>query len=453
MKKFGIACLVILLVVVNAGLVYFVYTKVNEIRSNNDRQTASQVSTKAMDQTDSEPQSSAPIPGSLGISVEQFRKQFNALVQKNNNETLQIHELNVHQGELQDTASYVFSGSIGLLLTVNQADQTVRKISLFYSNGDVKSMIDYLLAMGIVVEITNPNLPVERRSEVLQDFGFIGDSTELDFESDIHKYSIKNDVVYQFMNGAGADGSMLLFNASSTTDEANQEIIKNVSSTEMIEDAPSEKPVITDESDSKNRTFIENMELLSRFHYSLLDEEGSTYELFVMPVTESQITVSKDDTFAGADEGDILYTGKYDLTLTADGGDTTVDRIPFSTGAEQAQFNMNRQMNYVVSDVDGSSPDVLVLSQYATSSLEEVHLYIVADGRIEPLTIRLRQGGVTSQLLLSSRMVSLGAGQYETRSYNNADGLTYVSIYSLDVETLQLVEESSYTISGVQLEG
>lgn len=133
------------------------------------------------------------VPGSLGMTPEKFRQEFNRAA-KELEFPYSINKINIQNGSAQDVFQYMFTDHLGLTASVNKKDGTVRDMLVMgQGDGSLQSGVDIILAMGVLIETTNPNLSPTERGNILKDLGIIGDNVDV---SDLDGKTIRNGIKY-----------------------------------------------------------------------------------------------------------------------------------------------------------------------------------------------------------------------------------------------------------------
>ncbi|WP_339166080.1 hypothetical protein MKX75_16790 [Paenibacillus sp. FSL R5-0341] len=120
------------------------------------------------------------IPGSLGMTPEEFRKSFNKRATEIGNSKLKIgKKLEVQTGAVQDVFQYMITDYIGITGSINKADGSVRDVTMIgQGDGTVTSGADIVLAMGLVILSVNPDLPASSVANVLSDMNILDEGVD-----------------------------------------------------------------------------------------------------------------------------------------------------------------------------------------------------------------------------------------------------------------------------------
>ncbi len=96
------------------------------------------------------------IPGSIGMTPNEFRKTFD----KYSSELgagLTLSKVTISTGAVQDTFTHHFSDDLILIGSVNKADRSIREITLLTQAKTPASAENFLIAFGVIVLATNPD--------------------------------------------------------------------------------------------------------------------------------------------------------------------------------------------------------------------------------------------------------------------------------------------------------
>lgn len=182
-----------------------------------------------------------------------------------------------------------------------------------------------------------------------------------------------------------------------------------------------------------------------RFQSKMHDTAGQLYSVYLFSNDEtSEIT---KDMWAGADKGDKMYSGHYQLALAPDGAQSiTVQSNPLKSKGKDGllKFNANRQSIYVIRSQYPNQPDILIIKQYGTSSCSDVYAYYIHNGAIQCL---LWDDGAQKRddhtMTLSREPIFAESSmQYHARFYSNTTASFVHSKWQLDIpsDSFKLLE-------------
>ncbi|ANF95657.1 hypothetical protein [Paenibacillus bovis] len=119
------------------------------------------------------------IPGTIGMTPDQFRTAFN----KSSTEIgmdMHLPKLNISSGAVQNTFQYMLSDNIALTGTINKADSSIREINLLgQTAGSYEESANYLLAMGLIMKAVDPRATKEDNAAKMRKLGLMDENLEL----------------------------------------------------------------------------------------------------------------------------------------------------------------------------------------------------------------------------------------------------------------------------------
>jgi|GEM_PF-2397762 len=116
--------------------------------------------------------------GSLFATTDDFKNVFNEFT-SSNDFNLQIDDLDVQEGEVQNVFQYMFNENLGILGTVNKSDESVKEVTMIgRGNGTFKSGGNIFLCMAAIIGAVDPSLKPEERGEILKDLGLLNKNTD-----------------------------------------------------------------------------------------------------------------------------------------------------------------------------------------------------------------------------------------------------------------------------------
>lgn len=103
-----------------------------------------------------------------------FKNAFNKYAASNKLD-LHIGDLQVQEGEVQNTFTFMFNEHLGILGSVNKMDGSVNEVTMLGTgDGTFKSGSNIILCMIAVIATIDPDLAPEKRIDVLKDLGLVG---------------------------------------------------------------------------------------------------------------------------------------------------------------------------------------------------------------------------------------------------------------------------------------
>ncbi len=141
----------------------------------------------------------------IAETPDHFKNAFNAYTSSNNLD-FTIDELEVKEGEVQNTFQYMFTDHLGLIGTINKSDGSVKGVTMIGSgDGTAKSGGNIMLCMLSIIATVDPSIKPENRVDVLKALGLLGDK-----DVDIMNMSTKTDRngIHYFISSSRAMGMM-----------------------------------------------------------------------------------------------------------------------------------------------------------------------------------------------------------------------------------------------------
>ncbi|MDE5414015.1 hypothetical protein [Alkalihalobacterium chitinilyticum] len=223
--------------------------------------------------------------------------------------------------------------------------------------------------------------------------------------------------------------------ASLSTEEKEQ-----VEQEKQAEEAEVEPEENTAKNEPHANVETESLDVLganSRFALSMRDDHNETYQIHIYAEDEQRGTLDAPS-FQGS-EGDIFYSGFYNLYVSEDGSDYGVKQEHLSLfyteeGFSQT-FNEGVEMAYISSHPDGR--DILVLYQREATNVNSVHLFTIQNGQLQSVTPTDHWIS-----LFGGQFKNIGDGRFQTVDYLNHEtdiGHGWVfNTWELEGETLAL---------------
>jgi hypothetical protein len=88
--------------------------------------------------------------------------------------------LELKSGEIQDVYQSMLTENIGLLITANKKDGSVRDVTLIaQGDGTFKSGADIIIAIGTLITAFHPESTPDERGQVLKDLGLFKEGTDI----------------------------------------------------------------------------------------------------------------------------------------------------------------------------------------------------------------------------------------------------------------------------------
>lgn len=153
-----------------AGMISFAISAVLMPDQKSEVVSNGKVSAVATTVSDSSENAVKPKPqNSLGITPEEFRKSFNSIVGQINTDWM-LAELDIEQGDVNNTFKRMLSKNIGVVGTVNKADGSLREIMVMASGStDPAENLKAITVILAVSQSINSGTPKEENSKAVSD--------------------------------------------------------------------------------------------------------------------------------------------------------------------------------------------------------------------------------------------------------------------------------------------
>ncbi|MCY7484282.1 hypothetical protein [Paenibacillus alvei] len=150
----------------------------------------------AVEQSNTAPTNNIP-ENTLGMTSQQFVDSFNN-ESKNLGLDMHIKQLRIQKGENNvDVFNHQLTDRVGVMGAVNKSDDTLSFAEiLLVPDGTDQSLVDVSNAMGILIKVTNTDLPFEEVKKITTD------SLNAVTEAVVRKTIVKNGIEYKFMKAA-----------------------------------------------------------------------------------------------------------------------------------------------------------------------------------------------------------------------------------------------------------
>lgn len=165
-----------------------------------------------------------------------------------------------------------------------------------------------------------------------------------------------------------------------------------------------------------------------RYSFELNDKDGKPFIVRIFSDNES--TYVEQTGWAGANEGDRIYKGRYLMNLSEIG---KVKGQPLKLFDEaEIEFNSSREMVYKIKSNFSGQPDILVVTQHGSSSGVIARFFYVRAGELRPIKIKWPEEQ-TMELFLQD-VQNPEYMVFKTKDYSNVDGKTYFFSWSFDTK-------------------
>ncbi|MGZ3974624.1 MAG: hypothetical protein ACXVMI_10200 [Flavisolibacter sp.] len=144
----------------------------------------------------------------LFASTVDFKNAFNEFSSSNKLD-FQIEDIEVQEGQVQNTFQYMFTKNLGILGAVNKSDGGIKELTMLGSgDGTFKSGSNIFLCMAAIIATVDPTLQPEKRGDILRDLGITdkndSDITNMEGKTERNgiKYYVSSSPSIGFMFGA-----------------------------------------------------------------------------------------------------------------------------------------------------------------------------------------------------------------------------------------------------------
>ncbi|EWG10034.1 hypothetical protein [Cytobacillus firmus] len=182
----------------------------------------------------------------------------------------------------------------------------------------------------------------------------------------------------------------------------------------------------------------------SRATFTLKDSKGISYKVYAVGSNEQKAygsfssSATWNSVWAGISEGDVLYKGNYKLYLQKQNSPVIAD-----TGIQIKDYvyNASRKMMYQVPTYYIGQPDLLAIANTESSNFESADLYYVHNGQL----FRVMRSGWAA-IGYTTRPSTVDKLTYQTKDYNNADGVWTLNTWTLNPDNAEitLIDSQDY---------
>ncbi len=176
---------------------------------------------------------------------------------------------------------------------------------------------------------------------------------------------------------------------------------------------------------------------ISRLYFPMRDNKNQLYTLYIFANNEKRSVTEGDQIWAGADEGDVIYTGKYQAALLKSGekaGHVQSINLNYTT------INASRNQSFRLPSDGKGRPDLVFLSETASSSVNTVYGFTIVGGALRSIDFASETGKKWGKdgYISGNGMRGLSGNRIQTRTYHNTIGQYHFSTYKFDSPTLTL---------------
>ncbi|MEJ8306788.1 hypothetical protein [Saccharibacillus sacchari] len=177
---------------------------------------------------------------------------------------------------------------------------------------------------------------------------------------------------------------------------------------------------------------------ISRLYFPMRDEKKQLYTLYLFATDEKKTLTTQEGAWAGANVGDVVYSGTYRAALLKHGQKTgSVQNINLNFDF----FNATRNESFRLPGDGKNRPDLLFLSEAASSNVNLIRGFAITGGTLHSLSIADGNGKVWGKETAAAQknaMRGLSGDRIQTRVYDNSSGRYRFDIYKLDLKQLKL---------------
>ncbi|MBM6649183.1 hypothetical protein [Bacillus sp. RIT 809] len=163
-----------------------------------------------------------------------------------------------------------------------------------------------------------------------------------------------------------------------------------------------------------------NPQVQSRYTVSMNSTEDETYTLHVFANNEQHET--QKEVWVGAQEGDQIYTGEYQLALQSTSATLYLQEAQIG----EFTFNTSRKNGFV----SKGTPDFFVALQRESSNLSTAKVFYIHKGKV--LEVRIGEGDLG---IAGTCFKALDKGKFLVGNYDNGEGMWYFSTFQTNLDT------------------
>ncbi|PEJ36434.1 hypothetical protein CN677_11450 [Bacillus pseudomycoides] len=164
-----------------------------------------------------------------------------------------------------------------------------------------------------------------------------------------------------------------------------------------------------------------NPQVQSRYTSEMTSVEGHKYTMHIFANNEKHET--QTDTWAGAEAGDEIYQGSYQIALQSKNSPLYLQEAQLG----EFLFNGSQKSGYV----SKGSPDFFLALQREASNISTGKAFYINKGKV----IEVKILGADQGIGIIGHFKGLDKGKFMTATYNNSEGIWNFSTYQTDLET------------------
>ncbi|WP_338708808.1 DUF4309 domain-containing protein [Paenibacillus amylolyticus] len=180
------------------------------------------------------------------------------------------------------------------------------------------------------------------------------------------------------------------------------------------------------------------LESMSRLSFTLRDAKQTAYTVYIFAYDEQKRTLTEENGWTNNKKGDKSYSGTYRAALLKKGaayGTVQAAKLDLST------IILPQTWNFVVKSKEASTPDMLMITDWGTSNMNEVKTYIVRSGELRRVTYVENNGkkmGDSFYAIRDGGIRTLSGARVQFKNYNNIHFVYEFDTFKLNVNKLEM---------------
>lgn len=198
----------------------------------------------------------------------------------------------------------------------------------------------------------------------------------------------------------------------------------------------------------KDEANFEKIKKMSLYTFELKDENGDFYNVYVYEVNSKKkiATFKNGAVWAGASEGEVLYTGNMKIAYSKAGSkDVKVfHSYPrHEDGTEPKTINTSRKLIKKIETKYAGERDLLLIAEVLCSNASGINIYYINNGDLKQM-----QGDLSTCNAYELFFRQVDANIFERSAYDNTEGFFYVMKNKFDFNTgaIKNISEDKMTI-------
>ncbi|MGG4403996.1 DUF4309 domain-containing protein [Paenibacillus amylolyticus] len=180
------------------------------------------------------------------------------------------------------------------------------------------------------------------------------------------------------------------------------------------------------------------LESMSRLSFTLRDAKQTAYTVYIFAYDEQKRTLTEENGWTNNKKGDKSYSGTYRAALLKKGaayGTVQAAKLDLNT------IILPQTWNFVVKSKEASTPDMLMITDWGTSNMNEVKTYIVRSGELRRVTYVENNGkkmGDSFYAIRDGGIRTLSGARVQFKNYNNVHFVYEFDTFKLNVNKLEM---------------